>query len=196
MSGKPDFRQSTPEGQPEQSMDEILASIRQIIADDSGAKPAKPERQGLAVPTDISNSNATVSEPTPPKPAAPFAPFRQSTSAPELVIPHATPKAPSQDFDAEIAAGMAQALAVETAAPTATQAPIIEQPLAVPALAAKDVARDVVERWIGTHNDEMTMQVEAVVSPVVRAWLADNLPGLVERLIREEIEAVSRGTTR
>ncbi len=91
---------------------------------------------------------------------------------------------------------MAKALAVETAAPTVTQAPIVDQPLTVPGLATKDVARDVVERWIGTHNDEMTKQVEAVVAPVVRAWMAENLPSLVERLIREEIEAVSRGTAR
>ena len=27
----------------------------------------------------------------------------------------------------------------------------------------------------------------------VRAWLDDNLPGMVERIVRQEIERVSRG---
>ncbi len=202
MSGKPDFRSSVVEGQPEQSMDEILASIRQIIADDSGPKPAKAERQGLAVPTEVSNSNATSAAPAGAPPvrtsdASPIPSARptlgEPTARPTVVIPQA---APPEDFEAEIAAGMAKALAVETAMPTATQKPVLEQSFAVPTLASEDVARDVVERWIGTHNDEMTRQVEAVVAPVVRAWLAENLPSLVERLIREEIEAVSRGTAR
>ena len=35
--------------------------------------------------------------------------------------------------------------------------------------------------------------VEDVLRPMLRAWLDDNLPSLVERLVREEIERVSRG---
>ena len=35
--------------------------------------------------------------------------------------------------------------------------------------------------------------VEDMLRPMLRAWLDDNLPRMVERLVREEIERVSRG---
>ena len=35
--------------------------------------------------------------------------------------------------------------------------------------------------------------VREMLRPMLKAWLDDNLPGLVERLVRAEIERVSRG---
>ena len=35
--------------------------------------------------------------------------------------------------------------------------------------------------------------VKDMLRPMLKAWLDDNLPGLVERLVRAEIERVSRG---
>ena len=35
--------------------------------------------------------------------------------------------------------------------------------------------------------------VREMLRPLLKAWLDDNLPGLVERLVRAEIERVSRG---
>jgi cell pole-organizing protein PopZ len=32
-----------------------------------------------------------------------------------------------------------------------------------------------------------------MLRPMLKVWLDDNLPGLVERLVRAEIERVSRG---
>ena len=32
-----------------------------------------------------------------------------------------------------------------------------------------------------------------MMRPLVRSWLDDNLSGIVERVVREEIERVSRG---
>ncbi|MEQ8739449.1 MAG: DUF2497 domain-containing protein, partial [Hoeflea sp.] len=37
---------------------------------------------------------------------------------------------------------------------------------------------------------------EEMLKPMLTQWLDDNLPTLVERLVREEIERVSRGTRR
>lgn len=42
----------------------------------------------------------------------------------------------------------------------------------------------------GRKLEEM---VEGMLRPMLRSWLDDNLPLLVERLVREEIERVSRG---
>jgi cell pole-organizing protein PopZ len=35
--------------------------------------------------------------------------------------------------------------------------------------------------------------VAEMMRPMLKAWLDDNLPGLVERVVRAEIERVSRG---
>lgn len=35
--------------------------------------------------------------------------------------------------------------------------------------------------------------VREMLRPMLKVWLDDNLPGLVERLVRAEIERVSRG---
>ncbi len=35
--------------------------------------------------------------------------------------------------------------------------------------------------------------VKEMLQPLLKSWLDDNLPGLVERLVRAEIERVSRG---
>ena len=37
--------------------------------------------------------------------------------------------------------------------------------------------------------------VREMLRPMLKVWLDDNLPGLVERLVRAEIERVSRGRT-
>jgi cell pole-organizing protein PopZ len=41
--------------------------------------------------------------------------------------------------------------------------------------------------------DDTSAKVEAVLRPILREWLDANLPGLVERLVREEIERIARG---
>jgi hypothetical protein len=35
--------------------------------------------------------------------------------------------------------------------------------------------------------------VKEMLRPMLKSWLDDNLPGLVERLVRAEIDRVSRG---
>jgi cell pole-organizing protein PopZ len=35
--------------------------------------------------------------------------------------------------------------------------------------------------------------VTEMLQPMLRSWLDDNLPSLVERMVKEEIERVSRG---
>jgi hypothetical protein len=37
--------------------------------------------------------------------------------------------------------------------------------------------------------------VREMLRPMLKTWLDDNLPGMVERLVRAEIERVSRGRT-
>jgi uncharacterized protein len=44
------------------------------------------------------------------------------------------------------------------------------------------------------RNTSVAQMTEEMVRPMLQDWLDNNLPTLVERLVREEIERVSRGT--
>lgn len=77
------------------------------------------------------------------------------------------------------------------AAPAAaeTVAPVVEQASAAIAMpSAEDVARTLLDSHTGTMGSELDEQIR----PMVRQWLNDNLPTLVERLVREEIQRVSQ----
>ncbi len=41
--------------------------------------------------------------------------------------------------------------------------------------------------------DDIDAKTEAILRPMLREWLDENLPNMVERLVREEIERVARG---
>ena len=51
------------------------------------------------------------------------------------------------------------------------------------------LAQTVLVQNAGTLED----LVREMLRPMLKAWLDDNLPGMVERLVRAEIERVSRG---
>jgi cell pole-organizing protein PopZ len=227
-------------------MEEILASIRRIIADDE-AKPAAAEKLASApaaakpaVMKDIPPS-AIASAPKPaaaaPKPApAPPPP------APEPVVSNnqddidamlagldaATPEAdirpaqrePEPEPDVfELTDEMA--LPEPAPAPAAfskvepqddiefTEAkasrrqpayePPMESPPARPMLSHSTVSA--VESAFNSlantvlSNNARTLEdlVKEMLRPMLKSWLDDNLPGLVERIVKAEIERVSRG---
>ena len=47
-----------------------------------------------------------------------------------------------------------------------------------------------------TGNRSIDDITKELLHPMLRSWLDENLPGMVERLIREEIERVARGGAR
>jgi cell pole-organizing protein PopZ len=204
----------------EPSMEEILASIRRIIADDDAAKtPAK------------------AAEPKPPapqpaaRPAAPAAPAPSAANSQDdidamfgsLDAPDTAPAAePAQpdilDLTEAMEASAAQAAGFRTinaqadvdfnetpqAPPVANtvaearrqfQQSMPERSLLAPSTtAAVDSAFNTLAQTVLVKNartlDEM---VAEMLRPMLKAWLDDNLPGMVERIVRDEIERVSRG---
>jgi cell pole-organizing protein PopZ len=219
----------------EPSMEEILASIRRIIADDD-AKPAKgpalaPE---TAPPAKQPAAAAPATPPAPPvKPAAPPSP--KSATSP------ATPAAAANSQD-EIDAMLADL----DGPPKATPKPTASQPAApdvldlteamtsqatprpgpAPSFRTIDANPDVVfankpepaspapdrglistetvkavdsafntlaHTVIGQNARTLEDLVREMLRPMLKSWLDDNLPGLVERIVRAEIERVSRG---
>ncbi len=52
---------------------------------------------------------------------------------------------------------------------------------------------DAFEQLKNSATDNLDGKVEALLRPMLREWLDNNLPSMVERLVRDEIERVSRG---
>jgi uncharacterized protein len=223
---------SQPAKAQEPSMEEILASIRRIIADDDTAKPAKPEPPKPA-------AAAPAPAPPPPPKAAPAAePPAMSQDDIDAMLagfdqpPPAAPAPPPPEPEADILdlteAMAAPASAPEreptfrtigtepdvmfaeepepepatpprAAAPPSRPAQAVTQPaeppmLSATATAAVDAAFNSLAQTVLVHNARTLEDlVKEMLRPMLKSWLDDNLPNLVERLVRAEIERVSRG---
>ncbi|MHB2204998.1 PopZ family protein [Methylobacterium sp. CM6257] len=175
-------------------MEEILASIRRIIADDQAAKPA--EAVAASEPDDVLDL-AEVAEPV---------------VRPRAVMPEPTPSAALLDFDAidfEDPTPAEPEPEPETvpepppARPAPPRQPVFQaarpepepEPLVSPATdASVSGAFNLLAHTVLTQNARTLEDlVKEMLRPMLKSWLDDNLPAVVERLVRAEIERVSRG---
>ena len=66
--------------------------------------------------------------------------------------------------------------------------------LSAAAAAAVDSAFNALAHTVLVHNGRTLEDlVSEMLRPMLKTWLDDNLPAMVERLVRAEIERVSRG---
>jgi uncharacterized protein len=197
----------------EPSMEEILASIRRIIADDDAAKPP-------------AKTPAKPAEASPAKPAAPPPSPAQAASGDEMDAmladldenPQPAPEPPEEvlELTEAMAAPASEAgqptfrridpdhpdVVFEDAAraappppPAPPRATLADSPL------LSNAASAAVHSAFGTLAHSVLAQnprtledlVKEMLRPMLKAWLDDNLPVMVERLVRAEIERVSRG---
>jgi cell pole-organizing protein PopZ len=237
----------------EPSMEEILASIRRIIADDE-AKPAEkaaspaaspsfaspaaaPPPAKPAVMTDIPPSAITSARAAPAKAAVPnpapaasnsqddidamLAGLDAATSEAEvrpplpdgdvfdltddMVLPD-PPPAPFRTVEPEDDLEFSEAVAASAPRPQQRQPafeppPLYESPVAPPPQMLSRSTVSAVESAFNTlantvlSNNARTLEdlVREMLRPMLKSWLDDNLPGLVERIVKAEIERVSRG---
>jgi len=231
----------------EPSMEEILASIRRIIADDeakpadkaapAASPPAKPVMRDIppsaipaAQPAAARPAPAPPPKPAPPPPPAPaaasnsqddidamLASLEEETTAEEvrppqpdgdvfeltdemaLPDPPPAPAPPAAAFskiepqdDLEFTETRAQRQPMPEPSP-------VEMPMPGPILSRSTV--NAVESAFNTlahtvlSNNARTLEdlVKEMLRPMLKSWLDDNLPGLVERIVKAEIERVSRG---
>ncbi|HEX5868603.1 MAG TPA: DUF2497 domain-containing protein [Beijerinckiaceae bacterium] len=185
-------------------MEEILASIRRIIADDQDGGKAAP--------------SATLQQPArAPPPSPPPAPVDDddedvldlsevatpvSRGGPSLDLDHddiGYRDAEDSDFDAfEIEE------APEAAAPPPPEPLAAEPEPASPLFHERLISTSTDSTVTGSFNmlahtvltqNARTLEdlVKEMLKPMLKTWLDDNLPTLVERLVRAEIERVTRG---
>lgn len=191
----------------EPSMEEILASIRRIIADDDASKSAQRAPEPPRA------------EPPPPPPAPVF-------SAPPRPAPEPEPVPPMSDSIVDDSADILDLTESMTAKPEPAPSPQfrtidaasdvgfdepVERPeprapareeiepsrlLSSATTAAVDSAFNALAQTVLVQNSRTLEDlVREMLRPMLKSWLDDNLPGLVERLVRTEIERVSRGRT-
>jgi uncharacterized protein len=223
----------------EQSMEEILASIRRMISEGEARSGAPQAVEPRIIETSRPAGNVAklfADQEDEPEPAE---------EAPDNVVELAIAQA-MEDAEAEVRAD-AVAVGAAPAAPepwlpqASAQAGAPMTSLARPALppagqastdpatgAAREAAavadpslplpdeRSAARPLLSPRSDAMVSSafnqlattmlsgsartvdelVEDLLRPMLRSWLDMNLPSLVERLVREEIERVSRGRTR
>ncbi|MPZ59388.1 MAG: DUF2497 domain-containing protein [Rhizobiales bacterium] len=189
----------------EPSMEEILASIRRIIADDEtrpSPRAAEPPKPAAPPPTPRLS-------PPPPPPAAPAKPLSSEISS-LIAAAEPTPAPDVLELTEAMTAMSAtagfrtidgQSDVVFTDGPLAQSQPGAEslpasgdRLLSEPAMAAIDSAFTSLTQTVLVQNARTLEDlVREMLRPMLKTWLDDNLPGLVERLVRAEIERVSRG---
>jgi cell pole-organizing protein PopZ len=236
---------SQPAKAQEPSMEEILASIRRIIADDDNSKPqpkpvpppapppaaAAPPPRPAAPPSPPAPRQAAPQPPPPPPPAPPLDQNDVDAMIAGLDAPPggALPETPPHDIlelteamtepapadydvpafqtidgqsdvvfsDAPVQPEPVPRVAEEARRPPPPQqpSPPPERPLMSPAAtAAVDSAFNALAQTVLVHNARTLEDlVREMLRPMLKAWLDDNLPSMVERIVKAEIERVSRG---
>ena len=217
-------------------MEEILASIRRIIADEdtgkaakSAATPVPPPPKPMPVPppvvakpapppppkpVEVANNQADIDAmlasmdvapvAPPPKPMAPPAPdvldLTEAMAAPPPPPPPPVAPPPAQNFrtidaasDVVFAEGGSDPLPEQPRAPAPP--PLLDRGLMSNATrsAVDHAFNSLANTVLGNNARTLEDLVKEMLRPMLKSWLDDNLPSLVERIVRAEIERVSRG---
>lgn len=169
-------------------MEEILASIRQIISDDAGevrTTSGDGGEAGFAADDDVLELTEMMNEDGSVTDLAPAPAPTPPVSAPE-------PEAPRQTEENR-KADAAAAVKTATAAPAADG--IVSTSAAGEVQEAFGGLASAVSGTRHVHLGEGDKTLEALVKemlrPMLKAWLDDNLPPLVERLVEREIHRIS-----
>ena len=178
-------------------MEEILASIRRIISDDDATKPAAAKAVPEPAPAAKNNQDDIdammagfdAADNDGPK-EAPAAEAAARSEADVLELTESMQaKAPA--FDA--IDGPPDVVFSEPPAPEPPPMPD-RALLSARTTAAVDMAFNTLAHTVLVQNSRTLEDlVREMLKPMLKAWLDDNLPNMVERLVRAEIERVSRG---
>ena len=199
-----------------QTVDEILASIRQAISDDGAKQPtasAPTKDRGAEDPSRADNVSNSIAHDGDAGQPDTIVDDPQMQEVIDLAIEKALDGVRAEldaDPDAgkdapEVAAG--QVVEKPDSDPAVAQPrldrhtrprsdePRAQRPLLSPRAGAAVSASfdDLAGSLTPGHPGKVDKVVEGILRPMLRSWLDDNLPTLVERLVREEIDRVSRG---
>lgn len=179
----------------EPSIEEILASIRQIISDDDEVEeketlesPVRDRTNDVLALTedDLAEQDDPEEEPEPylnedpdielrdPEEEAP-APYVPPEPEPEPEVftqPEPEPAAPARPVPSDILSSSAQAAAMGSLAKLTKRMPI-NSSRSYDGVTLEDIVRE-------------------TLNPMLREWMDDNLPNMVERIVQKELEKLAR----
>jgi cell pole-organizing protein PopZ len=178
-------------------MEEILASIRQIISEDGVVPSSAPPRSGDALADEGEHPQPPAADAVPGPAEMPDMTLMQEPTPPTIEVrspvqerapqfPHA-PGRPAQDYAA--ARNRPAPAALARRLPAEENTLLSPEKGAAVSGAFSALAHTMLEQNSRTLEDVVTEMLQ----PMLRSWLDDNLPSLVERMVKEEIERVSRG---
>jgi cell pole-organizing protein PopZ len=188
----------------EPTMEEILASIRRIISEDDA-------------PADEVKAEEAPAESAAPEPAAAYEPEPEPEPAPTYEA--AAPEPEPEDDALELTERVDQVGDLDVYSPTAAPAssepesavysppPSSYEPvsrsddeglLSQTAATAAASAFGQLSAAIAMPHTDRTLEdvVREMLRPLLKQWLDDNLPQIVEASVREEVERIARGRVR
>lgn len=155
------------------SMEDILASIRRILDDEVAAEP-KPAPSATSAEVVELTEQMLVAEDA----AGEGRDARAGIPPPSAPPPSAPAPAVGEGLIGAAAAGAAAAsFAALRAATSGGAAPLPPKP----------------ETPIGHATLTLEEMIRQEIRPLLKAWLDENLPPLVERLVKAELERIARG---
>jgi uncharacterized protein len=154
-------------------IDAMLASL-EAATPESDIRPAQPE-------ADVFDLTDEMALPDPP-PAAPAAAFHKIDPQDDL------------EFSESAAAKALHRQPTYEPPPFESAAPPLQQILSRSTVSSVESAFNSLANTV-LSNNARTLEdlVKEMLRPMLKSWLDDNLPGLVERIVKAEIERVSRG---
>lgn len=170
--------------QSEPTMEEILASIRKIIATETIPDPKPPPAEDILELTDVVEEEPEPPQPTPqPEPE----PVVEAVIEPEVVVAEPEPPKPEPKLEPIAETPVEEPLvAPETTALAATSFAQLAEEL--------EKQRISLAPHISVGNGQQTLEnlVVEIMRPLLKEWLDQNLAVTVERLVQAEIERINR----
>jgi len=193
---------SDDKGQQEPSMEDILASIRRILSEDEVEDAPKPAKAAPAAPPPpppveeeveedvLELTDDMVAEEEPADDGEPEIDLAAWGLAEEVDEPEPEPPPPPRAAAPPPAyqpPPMAELEEDEEEGEPWVSSPVAEASTAALSELARAVAR---ERMVGLGARGMTLEdlVRDIMKPILKEWLDQNLPYMIERIVRKEIE--------
>jgi cell pole-organizing protein PopZ len=188
----------------EPTMEEILASIRRIISEDEPAGEAAAEEPAAAAEAEAPSPPEPEPEPEPVMAEAPPPPEPEPEPAP---VQAAAPAPDPQFEEDEEDDALELTQKVETLGDldvVANDPPPMPAPEPEPTLVSAPVAMAAASAFgqltaaIGMPRSDRTLEdvVRELLQPLLKQWLDENLPKIVQEAVEAEVERISRARVR
>ena len=159
-------------------IDALLSGLDEATSADE-IRPAQHDDVEVEVEVEVLELTDDMAVASPPPPAFSKVEAQDDIEFAESAASRAINRAPAYELPS-----------FEAAAPAAPSQPILSQST----VSAVESAFNTLAHTV-LSNNARTLEdlVKEMLRPMLKSWLDDNLPGLVERIVKAEIERVSRG---